>query len=448
MHRSTLPSVGNYHRPHRRALAIMLMLGVLTLGALADSIAMEPVERIVAIVGQEPILASELALQIQLLAINQGIRPTTEEEVRQLQEQILQQMISEQLFLIEAKNDTAIRVTDVEIEQALDERVMTIASQYQNEEQFLDELAREGLSFRDFKRRLRPEIENQLYKQKLIQMKLSKISVSRQEVLEFYEQYKDSIPEQDETVRLAHILVTFTPSKTTRDSVMADAEAVRRNAVSGADFATLAMTHSDGPSALIGGDLGTIAETDVLPEFGRPAFMLQPGEISGVVTTPNGLHIIKCESKEGKTGHFRQILFEVNPSPADTQLAFVLADSLLTEINNGTDFRELAKIFSADDDSRKQGGELGWFPLKGLPPVFSAALDSSVNVDDVSGPIQSEYGLHLIKLLDRQEGREISLDDDFDRLKELARQTKTGEYVDQWIEEIRERTYVEIRPLQ
>ncbi|MBN2225733.1 MAG: peptidylprolyl isomerase [candidate division Zixibacteria bacterium] len=443
MHRS-IPRPTAKHR----GLFSLLLCGLLVLGGCASTIAMEPVERIVAIVGNEPILASELALQMQLLAINQGVRPQTEEEMNQLQQQVLDQMISEQLFLIEAKQDTSIRVTDTEIEQALDERVMNIASQYPSEEQFLDELAREGLSFRDFKRRLRPEIENQLYKQKLIQMKLSQISVSRQEVLEFYDLYKDSIPEQAETVRLAHILVTFIPSQTTRDSVMAEAEAVRQNVVSGADFATLAMTYSDGPSALIGGDLGTISEDDVLPEFGRPAFMLQPGEISSVITTDNGLHIIKCESKDGQRGHFRQILFEVKPSAADTQLAYTLIDSLQREITDGADFRELAKAFSADDESRKQGGELGWFPLKGLPPVFSSVIDSVEQIGDVCGPVQSEFGLHLLKLLDRKESRQITLDDDFDRLKDLARQTKTGEYVNQWVEEIRKRTYVEIRPLQ
>ncbi|UCD17860.1 MAG: peptidylprolyl isomerase [Candidatus Zixiibacteriota bacterium] len=444
---SRILPAANPRRQFRSAVIVsFIALSIAALITVAP--AMEPVERIVAIVGEQPILASELSLQMQLLALNQGIRPESEKELKELQEQVLDQMISEQLFLIEARQDTTIAVTDAEIEQALDERIVAISSQYPSEDRFLEELGREGMSFRAFRRRLRPEIENQLYKQKLIQQKLSKISISRQEVLEFYQKYEDSIPEQSETVRLAHILILIEPSQATRDSVQDLAESVRRNASSGADFATLAMTYSSGPTALAGGDLGIISETDVLPEFGRVAFNLEPGDISGVVITENGLHIIKCEEKQGAKGHFRQILFEVKPTTGDTLLAYAIIDSLVNEIEGGADFREIAKAFSSDDDSRKQGGELGWFPLEGLPPEFITAIDSIPAIGGIFGPVLSQYGLHIIKLLDHQESRAITLEEDFDRLKDMARQTKTGEYIEKWVDDIRQRTYVEIRPLE
>ncbi len=408
---------------------------------------MEPVERIVAVVGNEPILASELALQMQLLAINQGIRPESPEEVEELRLQVLEQMISEQLLLIEAKKDTAIRVSSAEVERALNDRVTSIASQYPTEDQFLEALAREGMNYRAFKRRLWPEVENQIYKQRLISSKLARISISKQEVYDFYEDFKDSIPEQPETVRLAHILIQFQPSKMTVDSIRQLAESVRKNAVAGADFITLAMTHSSGPAALNGGDLGYISLDDVMPEFGRAAFNLNKGDISGVVKTPSGLHIIKCEDREGDMGRFRQILFSLAPGPADTAQTFSLVDSLVAEIENGADFRELAKTFSADDESRKQGGELGWFPVEGLPPIFAEALDSLNEPGDIFGPVKSEFGLHILKLLDHREGHRLTIDEDFDKFKEMARQNKTGEYVDKWISEIRDKTFVEIRSL-
>lgn len=411
----------------------------------ALSSAGEPIEKIAAVVGMEPIMASELAAQIQLVAIQQGIRPETEQELEKLQKDILNQMISERLFLIEARMDTSIRVLDEEVEQALDEHILKIASQFDTEEQFLNQLNLEGLSLRSYKKKLRPEVENQLLKQRLISKKLAKISISKQEVLDFYEEFKDSIPEQPEAIRLAHILITFQASGATEDSVRQLAEKVRENAVAGADFTTLAATYSLGPSALTGGDLGFVSRDDVVPEFGRVAFSLIPGDISGAVRTQFGYHIIRCEEIEGTRAHLRHILFEVNPTPGDSLLSYNLVDSLVREIRNGADFKESAKVFSADDESRKQGGEMGWFAVKDLPPAFVLILDSVANIGDSYGPVLTEFGLHILKKLDWQEGKHLTPETDFDQIREMARQAKTGEFVDKWLEEIKEKTYVEVR---
>jgi parvulin-like peptidyl-prolyl isomerase len=166
------------------------------------------------------------------------------------------------------------------------------------------------------------------------------------------------------------------------------------------------------------------------------------------VRTEFGFHIIKCEEKAGDKAHLRHILFEVLPTAADSALSYRLADSLKKEISRGADFRELAKVFSADDETRKQGGELGWFAKADLPPEFITAVDSVKNIGDIYGPVRSEYGLHILKLLEYQEARKFSTESDYDRLKEMARQSKTGEFVDKWIEKVKEQIFVEIRPLQ
>jgi len=390
-------------------------------------------------------MASELAAQIQLYAIQTNQKPQTRAELEELQTDILDQMINERLFLIEARKDTLVKVTPEEIDQALDEHIARIASQFPTEQAFLEQIALEGMSLRDYKKRLRPEVENQRLKQKLIQSKLSQISLSKQEVYDFYDKFRDSIPEQPEAVKLAHILITFQPSGTTEDSVRQVAESVREQAVSGTDFAVLAAQYSDGPTALSGGDLGMISPDDVVPEFSKVAFNLDPGHISPPVRTQFGYHIILCEEIVGTKAHLRHILFEVSPTPADSQLSFILVDSLLNEIDNGADFKELAKIFSADDDSRKQGGELGWFAVRDLPPSFIEAQDKLPEISDVYGPVRTEFGLHILKKLDWQAEKVLNPDDDFDKIKEMARQSKTGDVVDEWLEDIREDTFVEIR---
>lgn len=408
----------------------------------------EPIEKIVAIVGSDLILASELAAQIQLMAIQRGIRPKDASELAQFQEQILNDLIAERLMLAEARKDTTIAVTDEQVEMGVEDHINTLVQQFASDQVFLEELAREGMTLRSFKKKLRPEIENQLLKQQLISKKLSSIAISNKQVYDFYEIYQDSIADQPEAVRLAHILITFQPSGKTEDSVRLVAETVRKNAAAGADFATLAITRSSGPGALSGGDLGFLSKDDVVPEFGRVAFNLEPGDISGVIRTLYGLHIIKCEGKRENQSHLRQILFEILPTAFDSSLSYNLVDSLLTVLKEGADFPELAKIFSADDDSRAQGGELGWFALTNLPAEFSESVGRLVNADDIDGPVHSEYGLHILKLLDRQEAREVTLEEDFDKIKEMARQEKTGEIVDLWLEDLKEKVYVETRPLQ
>ncbi len=410
--------------------------------------AMEPVERIAAVVGSEPILSSELAAEMQLSAIQRGIRPQTKEEIDKFQSEVLNQIISDKLFLMEAKKDTSIKAAPEEIDQALEEHVKKVSSQFATQDEFLQELNKEGLNLRAFKKRLRPEVENELLKQKFISKKLSNISVSRQEVLEFYDKFKDSIPDQPEAVRLAHILITFQPSKGTEDSILKEAENVRKMAVAGGDFAALAATYSSASAALNGGDLGFVSRGDVVPEFARAAFNLSPGEISGVVKTQFGFHIIKCEEIKGDKAHLRHILLEVHPTPADSALSYKLVDSLINVIKGGGNFAELAKVYSADNDTRKQGGELGWFAKADLPADFIPAIDSLKNIGDIYGPVKSEYGLHILKLLEHQEARKFSFDQDYDRVKEMARQYKTSKFIEKWVEETKAKTYIEIRPLE
>ena len=147
--------------------------------------AVEPIERIIAVVGSDPILTSELAAQIQMVAIQRNIRPKNQEELERLQKEILDQMIMEKLIQIEARKDTSIKVSSEEIDHALDDHIKNISSQFPNEDAFMGELAKEGLNPRLFKKRLRPEIENHLLKQKLISKQISSVAISRQEVFDF-----------------------------------------------------------------------------------------------------------------------------------------------------------------------------------------------------------------------------------------------------------------------
>ncbi|UCE24485.1 MAG: peptidylprolyl isomerase [Candidatus Zixiibacteriota bacterium] len=405
----------------------------------------EPVDQIAAVVGDEVILASELANQMQLAALQAGIRPKNQQELDALQRDILEQMISDRLFLLAARGDTSIIVRSEEIDAALDEQVARISQNYDTYDQFLAELAAEGLTVRELKKRFRQDVENQLLKQRYIQKKLSTVSVSRQEVREFYETFKDSIPDQPEAVKLAHILLTIQPSPEVEDSIQQYVTELRQRILDGADFAVISSQYSTGGAGANGGDLGYLSRADVVPEFARAAFNLSIGDISGVIRTQFGYHVIKCEGKRGDRLHLRHLLVEVPPSASDSLRTQQLADSLLTALRDGDDFEQMAKVFSADNDTRAHGGELGWFATAQLPPEFSQAVTGWATPGEYRGPVSSTYGLHVLKLLDYQAERSYTLKEDFDRLKELARQDKTGRLVDKWIEGFKEKTYISYR---
>ena len=205
----------------KKILSIALFAVFMTLTGANTYAQREVVDKIVAVVGDQVILASELANQIQMIAFQSGKQPRTEKELVELQENILEQMVSDRLFLLAAKDDTSITVRDEEIEEMLDEQVARISQNFNSYDDFLAALAAEGLTVRDLKKQYRLDVQNQILKQRYIQKKLYSVSVSRHEVEQFYDVFKDSIPGQPEAVKLAHILLTFQASTEVEDSVKA-----------------------------------------------------------------------------------------------------------------------------------------------------------------------------------------------------------------------------------
>ena len=202
---------------------ILILLGLPGCSFSSGDDSTNTVDKIAVVVGDQVILASELANQLQLAAFQSGQRPQTEAEIRRFQEQVLEQMISDQLFLAEAKKDTSITVRPTEVQQALDEHIARVVENFGSEEKFIAALEQEGMTLRDLRRQYEQDIENNLLRQRFIQKKLYDVSVSRVEVEKFFEEFKDSIPDQPEGVRLAHILLEVTPSARIEDSVKTEA---------------------------------------------------------------------------------------------------------------------------------------------------------------------------------------------------------------------------------
>lgn len=404
----------------------------------------EVLDRIVAVVGNQIILESELKAQLALYTTQFGVDLKDEAKRKELEKELLEQMINDNLLLIQAQKDTTIDVTPKEVETAVEEQLKKVKSQFSSEEAFQDQLKTEGLTENELKKKYKEQIKKQMLIDRLTSKKLSKVSVSTKEVKDFYQAYADSIPDQPESIKLSHILLEIKPNQSTLDSLKKKAETVLDLAKRGEDFANLAEKYSDDPTGKNGGDLGFFKKGDMIEKFEKVAFALNPGKISDLVETEFGYHIIKVEEKKDDQVHARHILVLIRPSREDTIRVQTLADTLHERLLQGADFGELAKEYSSDEESRKMGGELGWYPVAQMTPEFTEGV-KDLKTGEISKPIKSQFGIHILKVLDRKEQRKLTLEDDWDTIKDMARRKKTNQEVAKWVEKMRQETYVEIR---
>ena len=421
------------------------ILSLVILGALIlfGSASGEVVERIAAVVGDRVILASEVAAQVQMYSLQAGDDLNMSHE--ELTKEILNQMINDELILQAAREDTTINVRQDEVEAALQEHIASLAARFPSDQAFVEQLRREGLTKRTLEKRYRAQIRDQLLKEKIINSRLYSVSLTRKEVKEFYDQMADSLPQIPDKFRVAHILITFDVSPATDDSLRQLAEeAAARLKEDGADLDAVTAEFQNRMSQTMGGRIGYIRREEVVPEFGQAAFALSPGEISEPVRSSYGYHIIECHNKIGDSVDVSQILFPAIPSAEDSARTLRLADSLYNAILAGADFGEIAKEYSRDDSTRSLGGVLPEMAYNEMRPEFAGPINN-LSEGEISAPVISQLGYHIIKLIEKTPGRPLDPDKDFDILKNMARQRKTGRVVEEWVEKLRKDIYVDVR---
>ncbi len=430
-----------------KPIGILCLALVIAAGAWSTALAQrEVLEEPIAIVGDRVILRSEWEAQTTLYAM-QAKRDLADPGVRDtIGRMMLEQMINDQLILLVAEKDTTMRIEAREIDAALEDHIADMRRRFNTEEEFRAALVREGLSERDLRVRFRRDVENQLLKQRLIQRKLAEVNVSNGEVREFYNKFRDSLPAQPAAIKLSHILLTVEVTPASQEAVRSRLTAILGEIQGGLDFAEAARKYSEDPTAPTGGDLGWLAKGDLVGAFEDAAFQLTPGQISGVVRTDIGLHLIQCLEKERDRVHVRHIFLGLAPTAADTAAVLARADSIALAARASAQFCALAQTYSTDEESRKNCGELGWYPIEEMFPEFRTALENS-QPGDIIGPVKTRFGWHILRVLERREQRTLDIAADWDRIKDIARQDKTNKVVSDWLAEIREDTYVEVRPL-
>jgi peptidyl-prolyl cis-trans isomerase SurA len=425
---------------YRSAVILCLLFAVGSVWAFAETI-----DRVVAVIGDDVILESELAREVYLYSMQFGLEVTSEEQLEELRSAVLERMIENRILLAEAKRDT-IEPSETEVEESLNSAIQEIISRFPSEEAFQQQVAQQGMTVEGLRGRYREEIRNRLFVDGLIERRLKPgILVSGREVEEFYRTHVDSIPPVPARVTLSHVLIGIVPGPAMETAARERAQAILGLVKQGEDFAMLARRFSeDQGSAGQGGDLGYFRRGEMMPEFEAAAFALEPGEVSDIVRTEFGYHILRCEAKEADRVRVSHILVLLLPGPEDAMRARARADSVRAMAVAGENFATLARRYSDDPETRDRGGSLGTFAVDDLGPELQQAIEG-LEPGDVSRVVESEVGYHILRLDGYEPSRRPTYDEIKGSLKEYLFQTKLEEKSAQWIEKLEEEIYVENR---
>lgn len=397
----------------------------------------EVLDRIVAKVGREVILQSDLARCIQQLEaagmINEDI---TEYD-------ILNDMIESKLIVQQAKKEEY-DVDEEQVRQLAEEQIQKISAQFESEYEFKKELKKANLTVLELKEYYIQMITEQRLKEQIINNEIkNKVHITDVEVEEYYEEHKAEIPPRPEMVEIGMIMRSIEPGKDTRKEALLKINMIRNRLLDGEDFAELARQYSDCPSAAKGGDLGFFGKGTMVKPFEDVAFSLMPGEISDVVETQFGYHIIKVDVKREDEVKASHILLKVDATENDITATITLMENVLAKLDTGEDFSELAKTYSQDDTTAVKGGIIGEFVKDQYPDLFKEHLQN-IEMGQHTGLIREDTNLYIFAKLKSVPERPYEYNEIYDKLRNLVTNQKELELYDNWMKELVQNSYVEI----
>ncbi|CAI8899335.1 peptidylprolyl isomerase [Methylocaldum szegediense] len=406
-------------------------------------IAGEPIDRIMAVVEDGVILESELRQKLESIkaSLLQSDTPLPPDDI--LARQVLERMIVDKIQVHMAEK-AGIRVDDETLRQA----VQQIAQRNNMSlDEFRRSLRQEGIDYAAFIEQIRNEITVGRLRSSQIN---NQIKVSDHEVQHYLETQGKLDINRDSEYLLGHILIA-TPQAASPSEVQKAKEKAERlveELRQGLDFKQAALSSSDAAQALNGGDLGWRKLSQIPSLFVDLVPTMKEGSIEGPIRSPSGFHIIKLLGIKGgadesmtKT-HVRHILIKPNEVLSDEDAKQKLLN-LKQRIEAGEDFATLARGHSDDKGSAIKGGDLGFVQPGALVPPFEEAMNR-LEINELSEPVQTQFGWHLIQVLERQESSDTD-----ELLKNKAREEifkrKVEEETELWLRRIRDEAYVEIR---
>ncbi len=407
------------------------------------------IDKVIAKVGTETILMSDVEQQYSYTAAEGTPSP-------ELRCEILQSLIGQKLIIHQAKLDSVI-ISEDEIEASLTFKVDRVLSQMSGDTEMFEEVY--SMTPQQMKENLRDDERNQMLVQRMQNSIINEVNITPKEVKEFYNSiHPDSIPFLSAEVELAEIVVAPQINKEQKAIALRKIVDIRKRIVEkGEDFAELAATYSDDMgSGRRGGDLGFAQRGTFVPEFEAVAYTLEPGEVSDPVETDFGYHILELIERRGNKIHMRHILVKPDITEEDRTLAKSKLDSLRQLIVDGADFLEMVKDHSLDEvPSYSNNGMLQnpntgktIFPMSELPSNVYFAIDE-LEVGDITEALDynlptGETYYRIIKLMTKTRPHKASLDQDYTKILNYAKESKKSTYFAEWLESKLAGTYIDI----
>ncbi len=404
-------------------------------------------DRIAAVVNDEVITSAEVERRVNVAETQLKRQNIPLPATDVLSKQVLERLILDSAQLQLAR-ENGVRVDDVSVNSAI---ARMAEANHMTVQELRTQIERDGQDFNTFREDMRNEITMVRLRDHEVE---SKIQVSEGEIDNLLAEQSGEVAEKVE-YDVAQILLELpeiaSPERV--EVVRRRAEELAAQAKAGADFAQLAASFSNAPEALQGGDLGwRMAER--LPNIFLEAVKdLRQGQIASIIRSPIGFHILKLVGRRSaastklSTGpvdqtHARHILLRITDAMPETEVKRRLADLRERVIKGGQDFGQLARLYSVDPSSTR-GGDLGWLYPGDTVPEFERAM-GALKIKEISEPIKSPFGWHLIQVLERRT-EQASADRNRITARQMLRDRKLEEALQEWLRQLRDRTYVEYR---
>jgi len=404
---------------------------------------LQAIDGLAVMVGNKTILKSDINQALSMVIMQRRLNPQTDlDKIQKLKAEITETTINRKVVLVMAELDS-IEVQDKEVDRSLEEQVNNIVAQAGSEEAAEKAL---GQPLRTFRREYWYDIKDMMITQKYQRELIGKISVNKKDVRSFFETYKDSLPFFPTTVKLRHLLIKVEPNKTQINKTTNLLKELRQNILDKTStFEKLASEYSQDPgSKNSGGSLGFVRRGNLVTEFESVAFTLNPGEISMPIKTEFGYHIIETQEIRGDKIKVRHILMSPPLTDNDETAAYNIAVSLKDSSETLSAFISTIKSRSMDDQTKENGGALGWIDPGTYPvPEIGMVLDR-INQNECAGPVRSEFGYHLLWVEAVKAGGEPDIQKHWNEIEVLALNKKQGDWFSSWVKESRKKLFINI----
>lgn len=425
-----------------RLVSTFLCLGFAATLAHAKPAEIEKIDRIIAVVDQAVLTEQELQDRIKSLSAQIEKKGGTLPAADVLQKQILERLIVDSLQLQMAAQ-IGVKVDDAQ----LDKTIERIAEQNKlTVEQFKKVLAEDGMAFSKFREDIRNEIIIARLREREVD---NKVVVSEGEVDNYLTTQSSRTGEQDD-FDISHILVRMPQDSSPEDIEKArlKTETILKSLADGMSFTEASATYSDAPDALEGGNLGWRNASQIPPGFLETLKSMQAGEISKPFRSQNGVHILKLNDRRASSSSLivdqtqvRHILLKKSEVVSEKE-AKQKMDNIKERLDNGTKFEDMARQYS-EDGSASSGGDLGWVNPGDTLPAFEKAMNA-LGIGEISEPVLTPFGWHILQVTERRK-QDMSKEAARFKARQEIRARKAEEAYSDWVREMRDKAYVELR---